>query len=565
MTRYLVTSALIYANGPIHFGHVAGAYLPADVYVRTLRMKGEDVVFVCGTDEHGVAVTIAAEKAQQDYSEYVAHWHAQIEKTFDQFGIEFDVFSGTSSSPSHAQTSQEFFRRLDENGYLDREEREQMYCTHDEMFLADRYIEGTCHECGKEGARGDECPSCGTWIDTLRLTNPKCKVCGNTPEKRATTHWYLNMPKLRDEAVGQWIEDHEWKPNVKTFIQNMMKDAPKRAITRDMSWGVPVPEDLADGETGKVLYVWFDAPIGYISFTKEWAAAQGDPNLWERYWKSEDTRLVHFIGKDNIPFHCMLFPSMLYGVKEDYVMPWQVPANEFYNLQGGKFSTSAGRTIAPDSFFESYDADLARFHLLASMPETSDSDFQWEHFQSTVNASLAGTVGNLATRVLKFIVKNYDGRIPELDPEHVAELDGALFTECGDFGDPAEHILEYRFRRAAEQLVANATVANIFVDRFAPWALRKEDPVKAGSVLNTLCEWIGWLARWMAPMMPTKAQALWEMLGQESQVAQEPWPGTPKLGEWRSLSAGQPLGEVEGLFARIDDETIAREIAALEG
>jgi len=562
--RYLVTSALPYANGAIHFGHVTGAYLPADVYVRTLRMLGEDVVFVCGTDEHGTAITVNAEQEGIPYAQYVARWRGEIQAALDRFSIRFDVWSGTSLCPEHAATSQEFFRRLDQNGYLLKRKSEQLYCEKDRMFLADRYVLGTCYECGYEKARGNECPRCGKELDPLRMKDTRCKVCGTQPVDRETLHWYLDLPKLRDDGLGAWFRGHPWKPNVAAFIGNLLDELAPRPITRDMSWGIPVPEDRAGGEQGKVLYVWFDAPIGYVSFTQEWARKTGRPERWKDYWQSPDTRLVHFIGKDNISFHCVVFPAMLLGVKQDFVLPWHVPANEFYNLQGGKFSTSDRRTIPLDEFFARYDADAARFYLLASAPETADSEWRWQDFQACVNASLADTMGNLATRVLRFIDKNFEGRVPPLSPAHENALDRTILTECGSFGDPAEQIREFKFRRAAEQLVQNASVANVFVDRMAPWALRKTDPEFAASALNTACEWLAWLARWMAPMMPRKAQALWKMLGQTSEVEKERWPGVPKVGAWRSLTAGTKLGEVAGLFAKIDDAAIAAEIDALE-
>ncbi len=561
MPRYLVTSALPYANGPQHFGHMVGAYLPADVFVRTLRQQGEEVVFICGGDEHGVAITIGAEREGVPYAEYVAHWREVIHEGLSRLGVEFDIFSGTSICPQHAETSQEFFRRLVENGFVEKKTGVQLFCTTDDMFLADRYVEGTCPECGYEQARGDECPRCGNWIDPLEMTAVRCKVCGNEPEERSTLHWYLDLPKLRDEHLGAWVEGHEWKPNVQAFITNMLKGVQARPITRDMKWGVPVPEDIAGGETGKVLYVWFDAPIGYLSFTKEWAEREGTPDAWKDYWQSPDTRLVHFIGKDNIPFHCLVFPAMLYGVKQDYVLPWQVPANEFYNLQGGKFNTTTGWVIPLEEFFERYDAEVGRFYLLASMPETKDAEWNWNEFQSCANALLADTIGNLVTRVLRFIDKHFEGRIPALQPSHVAELDRAILTECGDFGDPAEHVRAFRFRRAAEQLIENARVANVFVDRLEPWKLRKTDLERCGSVLGTCCQWIALIARWMAPFMPGKAQTLWTMLGQEGAVSG--WPALPAAGHWRTLEAGTPLGEVGGLFAKIDDETIEAEIEAL--
>jgi methionyl-tRNA synthetase len=563
--RYLVTSALPYANGPIHFGHVAGAYLPADVYVRYLRMRGEEVRYVCGTDEHGAAITIGAEKEGRSYADYVAGWRESIKHTLDSFGIEFDIWSGTSICPQHARFSQEFFRRLDENGYLIQQTTEQLYCESDEMFLPDRYVLGTCPNCGHTPARGDECPACGNWLDPLKLLEPRCKACDSTPIVRATTHWYLDLPKLRDEHIAGWFEGKEWKANVGAFVARMLTDLRPRPITRDMKWGVPVPADLAGEHQGKVLYVWFDAPIGYVSMTAELAERNGEPEEWRRWWQSPDTRLVHFVGKDNIPFHALVFPSMLWGVKQEYVLPWAVPANEFYNLQGAKFSTSENRTIPITEFFEKYDPDAARFHLVASMPENSDSEFRWEEFQSTVNASLADTIGNLVTRVLRFIDKHFEGRVPELAPELAKEMDEILLGQCGPIADPGACLANFRFRRAAEEFVANAAAANVFVDRLAPWALRKSDPPRASAALATLCDWLALLARWMVPFMPRKAQELWSMLGQAGAVAGEPWPELPVAGAWRILAPGQVLGTVAGLFAKIDDEQVAREISELVG
>lgn len=551
MARTIVTSALLYANGPLHFGHIAGAYLPADIYVRTLRMCGEDVLAVSGSDDHGVAITISAEKAGEAYPDYVARWNTHMRRTFEAMDIRYDVVSGTSTCPEHADSSREFFSRLLANGYLVERKTQQLFCVHDDMFLADRYVEGTCYKCGHEAARGDECPGCGTWIDPLEFTDPRCKICGSTPEARTTTHWYLDLPKLRDERIGDWIRDHGWKTNVEKFIQNLLDDVPERAITRDMSWGVSLPEEVGEAGEGKVLYVWFDAPIGYVSFTKELMRERGTPDAWEDWWKGEDTRLVHFIGKDNIPFHCLVFPSMLHGVRDDYVLPAEVPANEFYNLKGGKFSTSGGNAFDVIDFVERWDVDTTRFYLCSTMPETADSEFSLEQLVQTANTSLAGTIGNLATRVLKFIVKNFDAAVPALDERHREEMDRLILEECGPIEDPAEHVRAFRFRRAAEAVVANASVANVFVDRMAPWALRKEDPEKAASALNTLCEWLGWQARWMAPIMPTKAQQLWEMLGHTTAVSDQPWPGVPRAADWRELEAGAPLGTPEAMFPRL--------------
>ncbi|MEO0651281.1 MAG: methionine--tRNA ligase [Planctomycetota bacterium] len=564
MTRYLVTSALPYANGPQHFGHLIGAYLPADVYVRTLRMQGEEVLFICGSDEHGVAITIGAEQEGIPFPEYVSRWREAIRRDHEALGIEYDHWSGTSISPHHAEMTQGFFRRLVEHGYFFERESEQLYSPTQGRFQADRYVVGTCPNCGFEESRGDECPRCGAWNDALELGNPRSKVDGQPLEKRSTSNWYLDLPKLRDDHMDTWIREHEWKPNVRAFLEGLLKDLPARAMTRDMDWGIPLPVDVAPNSDGKVLYVWFDAPIGYVSFTKEWAEQQGDPEAWRMWWLSAESRLVHFFGKDNIPFHCLIFPSMLWGQQEDWVLPWAVPANEFYNLQGRKFSTSGRWSIDLVDHFERHDADCTRFHLLASAPETADSEWRWEGYRDTVNALLADTIGNLATRVLRFCAKHFDGRIPAVHPDHVEELDRVILTECGDFGDPGDSIRAFRFRQGAEGLIANARVANVFVDRLAPWALRKTDPERAASVLNTAAEWIAYLARWMAPMMPTKAQALWAMLGREGAVAEQGWPQRPAPGAWRAAAEGSPIGEVAGLFEKLTDEQVAAEIAALE-
>jgi len=546
----------------MHLGHVIGAYLPADVYVRTLRMMGEDVRFICGADEHGVAITFNAEKEGIPYDEYVAKWREHIKSTFDRFGIEFDVWSGTSVCPWHAEMSRDFFRKLDEGGYLQRQESEQLYCPEDRKFLADRYVTGTCDHCGHPEARGDECPSCGAWLDPLKLTETRCKICGTPPEKHTTTHWYIDLPRLRDDHIGGWFADHPWKANVESLIGKMLEELRPRPITRDLEWGVPVPEEIAGDEVGKVLYVWFDAPIGYISFTRELLESEGDPEAWQRFWKDDETRLVHFIGKDNIPFHCLIFPSMLWGVKDGYVLPWKVPAMEFYNLQGRKFNKSENWTIPLDEFFERFDGDAARFYLLSSAPENADSEWRWEEFQRCVNTSLADTIGNLVTRVLRFAAKHFDGQVPALHPDHADELDRVILEECGPIVDPGDHLLEPRFRLAAEALVANATVANVFIDRMAPWALRKTDPERAASVLNTACEWISWLARWMVPFMPQKAQVLWEMIGCPGEVGSQPWPGAPAAGTWRSLG-DQRLGKVHPPFTKLDDALVAEETRKL--
>lgn len=554
MTRHLVTSALPYANGPIHLGHVAGAYLPADLYVRGLRQMGEEVLFVCGTDEHGVAITIGAEKAKQNYAEYVAHWRTNIKHTFDSLDIAFDTWSGTSVCEDHEETAQEFFRQLDDAGYLVRREVEQLYCATDEMYLADRYVEGTCYSCGAENARGDECPACGTWIDTLRLIKPSCKLCGNTPERRTTSHWFLDLPSLRDAKIGDWIEHREWKSNVSAFIKGLLKDVPQRAITRDMNWGIPVPPDRSEGAEGKVLYVWFDAPIGYISFTKQWARQQGCEDDWKLWWQDDSTHLTHFIGKDNIPFHCLVFPSMLWGTGQNYILPNAVPANEFYQLAGGKFSTSEGRTFDLEAYLKDTDSEVVRCYVAATLPETADAEFNGADLVTFNNAHLASNLGNLGSRVLKFIAKNFDGCIPPLNPAHQGDLDSLLFECCAECDDPGQDLLAFRFRRSLEDVLALATAGNVFMQRCEPWKTNKADPDLAGSQLNTLCEWIALLAAWLSPFAPKKAQELWQQLGSQGQVCDAGWPKVPGAEnvDWRTGLGGQTLGELEVLFPRMD-------------
>lgn len=567
MTRYLVTSALPYANGPIHFGHVAGAYLPADVYVRALRLRGEDVVYVCGADEYGAAITIGAKATGESFPDYVSRWRDQMKATFDAFGIEFDVWSGTSVCPEHEANARAWFQRLDANGYLNKRESKQWCDTETGEFLPDRYVLGTCYECGHEDARGDECPNCGTWLEAEKLTNARRASNGQPLVLESTTHFYLDLPKLKDEHIGQWFGSKSWKANVDNFVTQMLGDLRERAITRDLDWGIDVSDAFGEGERNaddpKVLYVWFDAPIGYVSFTQEWARERGTPDAWKDYWCSPDSRLVHFLGKDNIPFHAVVFPSMLFGQKQEYVLPHAVPAMEFYNLEGGKFSTSKNRTIPIESFFERFDRDAARFYLLASIPESADSEFRFEEFQSVVNAGLADKIGNLTTRVLRFLAKHADGVIPACDPEHARELDALIWDECGGVADPVASLLEHRFRRATDELLANATIANVFVDKTAPWALRKTDPERMRSVLRTACEWLAWLARWMSPFMPDKAQALWTMLGLEGSPETADWPDQPTREVWRLLPDDLVLGEIEGLFPKIDDDTIADERAKL--
>lgn len=587
MTRYLVTSALPYANGPIHFGHVAGAYLPADVYVRYLKMaKGpENVLYVCGTDEHGVAITLKAEQEGVGYREYVDRWHGEIRKLFDKFGIQFDTFSGTSRCEYHAETSRKFFSVLLEREFVFAKTEKQWFSEQSGRFLPDRYLQGGCPQCGFEKARGDECPECGSWIDARELKNPISLIDGSSPILKPTKHWYLDLPKLQEAGLDSWYRGadekhpvHAWKPNVDGHVQAMLRDLHERPITRDLPWGVDLPDGL-EGAEGKVLYVWFDAPIGYISATMEWAAKNGTPDAWKDWWQNEDTRLVHFIGKDNIAFHVVVFPSMLLGQEDSwdgkpFVMPWAVPANEFYNLQGRKFNTSSGWYLDNESFFAQYNADATRFHVLMSAPETADSEFTWSEFQVTNNNLLADKVGNLASRVLKFLDKRFESCVPEVASAPSAALlairNHASLTEADSaFAAIGGFIENHEFRKAAQHLIAACSALNQFFDAMEPWKKIKGkedgDVECCAETLERCIAYLELLSRRIAPFCPTTADKLRLMLGEVANThAANAWGEESVAQAPAQLSAGLKIGTVEVLFSKIDDQQIADEIAKLE-
>jgi len=576
MAKYLVTSALPYANGPIHFGHVAGAYLPADIYVRYLRMRGHQVLYVCGTDEHGVAITLRAEQEGISYRESVDRWHDEIRALFDRFSIQFDVFSGTARCAHHAEASRRFFRVLLERGWVQERVEEQWFSEQSQRFLPDRYLQGTCPECGYDKARGDECPSCGSWIDARQLGNPVSLVDGSKPVLKGTKHWYIDLPGLRAAGLDRWLQGADedrphlpWKPNVEGHVQAMLKDLQERPITRDLPWGVPVPEEL-EGAEGKVLYVWFDAPIGYLSATMEWAEARGEADAWRDWWQDPQTHLVHFIGKDNIAFHLVVFPAMLLGQDESwdgrrFVLPYNVPANEFYNLQGRKFSTSSGWHLDNDDFFERYSADAARFHLALSAPETADSEFTWEGFQTTNNSLLADKLGNLASRVIKFAARRFDARVPAADGaldqhENLREAD-ERFAETGD------RLSRNELRKAARALIAGCDSLNQFFDALAPWKLAKsddpEDLARCGACIERCLAYLELISRRLSPFCPESAARLRTMLGQVAAGEGDTWgeegPGrTPAR-----LAEGLALAEAEVLFQKLDDAAVASELEKL--
>ncbi|MDI9571722.1 MAG: methionine--tRNA ligase, partial [Candidatus Cloacimonadota bacterium] len=406
--KYLVTSALPYANGKLHIGHLAGAYLPADIFVRYLRLKGEDVIYICGTDEHGTPISITADKEGITPQEVVNYYHNSIKKAFEGIGIEFDNFSGTSRPP-HYKLAADFFLQLYNKGYIKPKNTLQFYCEKDKRYLPDRYVEGICPLCGFEDARGDQCDKCGQIYETTTLIEPKCKICGSTPVIKETKHWFLLLEGFREE-LKRWLATKDyWKENVRNFILNLLDQGlVERSVTRDLSWGVPVPLPEAKG---KVLYVWFDAPIGYISATVEWAEKIGQPEKWKEYWLNPETRLIHFIGKDNIIFHSLIWPSMLMGQDTTYCLPYDIPANEFMNLEGKKISTSKNWAIWVDEFIQDFDSEYLRYYLAVNAPERQDSDFSFKDFQNKINIELNNTLGNLANRVFAFANKNFEGKI----------------------------------------------------------------------------------------------------------------------------------------------------------
>ncbi len=576
MAKYLVTSALPYANGPIHFGHIAGAYLPADVYVRYLRMAGEDVLYVCGTDEHGVAITLKAEKEGKGYREYVDHWHNEIKSLFDKFQISFDIWSGTARCPQHADTSRKFFSHLLEREFVFDRTEDQWYSEKLDRFLPDRYLEGGCPECGHEKARGDECPGCGAWLDARKLIDPICTIDGSKPVLRATKHWYLDLPKLQEAGLADWYAGKDdaraikgWKPNVHGHVKAMLKDLRERPITRDLPWGVKLPEGI-DDEGTKVLYVWFDAPIGYVSATMEWAEAQGDPESWRDWWQADDSRLVHFIGKDNIAFHMVVFPSMLLGQQDawggkNFVLPWAVPANEFYNLQGAKFSTSEGWYLENDDFFSKYSPDAARFHVLYSSPETADAEFTWEGFQTTNNSLLGGKLGNFASRVLKFAGKRFDGQMPPSD----GRFNDHKMLKAADtaFAEIGPSLANHKFKAATRSLMDGCDALNQFFDALAPWKLAKsesdDDILACGSVIERCVAYLDLISRRFSPFCPTAAIELRAMLGAAATGDGTAWGVENADTPPATVAEGVVFGEAGVMFPRIDNDAVNAEIEAL--
>lgn len=554
MKSYLVTAALPYANGPLHLGHIAGAYLPADIFVRFKRLKGDDVVFICGTDEHGVPITIKAEQQGKTPQALVDEFYAEIKRGFDGLKIDFSIFSRTSN-PTHHQTAAAFFTDLHSQGCFVEQETEQFYDEANDQFLADRYITGTCPKCSYEKAYGDQCENCGSSLNPSDLIDPKSAITGVTPTRKKTSHWYLPLDRYQSVLETYILDEHShWKKNVlgqcKSWLEQGLQP---RAVTRDLKWGVEVPLDDADG---KVLYVWFDAPIGYISMTKEWAEQQGDPEKWRHYWQRPETDLIHFIGKDNIVFHTIIFPAMLHAHSESYNLPANVPANEFLNLEGGKLSTSRNYAVWVNEYLERFEADSLRFYLTSIMPEQKDSDFSWKQFQQTHNTELADTIGNLINRAFTFIHKYTDGKVPELTLQN--DLDEAAMQRIhAVFGEVEFHLERFENKKALEVIMDYARFGNKYFNDQAPWKSRKEHPAQCHATLHISVQLIAQLAVLLNPIMPGFSQRLWVLLGLSESPQQHGW----KVVD---VPVGQRLSESEIIFQKLEDDQIQPEIDRLQ-
>ncbi len=563
--RYTITAALPYTNGPIHIGHLAGVYVPADIYARYLRMQGHDVVFICGSDEHGVPITIKAKKEGVSPQDIVDKYHAIIKKSFEEFGITFDNYSRTSAKIHH-ETASEFFKTLYDNGKFLEEVTEQLYDKEANQFLADRFVIGTCPKCGNEESYGDQCENCGTSHNATDLINPKSAITGATPSLKQTKHWFLPLDQYED-FLKEWIlkgHKKDWKTNVYGQCKSWIDDGLRpRAVTRDLDWGIPVP---VEGGEGKVLYVWFDAPIGYISATKEWAEREGKD--WELYWKDESTKLVHFIGKDNIVFHCIIFPSML-KAEGSYILPDNVPANEFLNLEGNKLSTSKNWAVwLPEYLLDFPDQqDVLRYALTANAPETKDNDFTWKDFQARNNNELVAIFGNFINRVVVLTNKYYDGIVPahtdlsKRDEETLAALRAypAVISSS---------IERYRFREASQELMNLARLGNKYLADEEPWKVIKEDEARTKTIMFVALQIASSLATLSEPFLPFTSNKLKNILNVSSSDSTKE---NSVENTWNDVAikeilipSGHQIGKAELLFSKIEDEAIQKQLDKLQ-
>ena len=554
--RYTITAALPYTNGPIHIGHLAGVYVPADIFARYQRLKNNDVAFICGSDEHGVAISIKAKKEGTTPQAIIDKYHAIIKQSFADFGISFDNYSRTSA-PIHHQTASDFFKKLYEQGDFIEEISEQLYDEEAHQFLADRFVIGTCPKCGNPEAYGDQCERCGSSLNATDLIDPKSSITGSKPTLKATKHWFLPLNRYQ-EFLEKWIlEGHksDWKPNVYGQVKSWLDDELKpRAVTRDLDWGIPVP---VEGAEGKVLYVWFDAPIGYISSTKEWAEREGKD--WRPYWQDSDTQLVHFIGKDNIVFHCIIFPAML-KAEGSFILPANVPANEFLNLEGNKLSTSKNWAVWLHEYLQDFpnQQDVLRYVLTANAPETKDNDFTWKDFQARNNNELVAIFGNFINRVAVLTQKYYEGVIPAAGEFN--DIDTETLRQITELTEKIEQSLErYRFREAQQELMNMARLGNKYLADEEPWKLIKTDPERVKTVMYVALQIATALAVASEPFLPFTSEKLKRML----QLGAISWENL-KTNATELLKAGHRIGTAELLFEKIEDAAIEKQLQRLE-
>ena len=554
--RYTITAALPYTNGPIHIGHLAGVYVPADIFARYQRLKNNDVAFICGSDEHGVAISIKAKKEGTTPQAIIDKYHAIIKQSFADFGISFDNYSRTSA-PIHHQTASDFFKKLYEQGDFIEEISEQLYDEEAHQFLADRFVIGTCPKCGNPEAYGDQCERCGSSLNATDLIDPKSSITGSKPTLKATKHWFLPLNRYQ-EFLEKWIlEGHksDWKPNVYGQVKSWLDDELKpRAVTRDLDWGIPVP---VEGAEGKVLYVWFDAPIGYISSTKEWAEREGKD--WRPYWQDKNTELVHFIGKDNIVFHCIIFPAML-KAEGSYILPTNVPANEFLNLEGNKLSTSKNWAVWLHEYLQDFpnQQDVLRYALTANAPETKDNDFTWKDFQARNNNELVAIFGNFINRVAVLTQKYYEGAVPAAGAFN--DIDTETLRQITELTEKIEQSLErYRFREAQQELMNMARLGNKYLADEEPWKLIKTDPERVKTVMYVALQIATALAVASEPFLPFTSEKLKRML----QLGAITWESL-KTNATELLKAGHRIGTTELLFEKIEDAAIEKQLQRLE-
>ncbi len=553
--KILVTSALPYANGPIHLGHLSGAYLPADIFVRYHRLKGSDVVYICGSDEHGVPITITADKEKVTPQDIIDRYHNNNKDAFEKFGMSFDIYSRTSI-PAHHETAREFFKDFYDRDLLVEKKSMQFYDEKSKMFLPDRYVEGTCPKCGNEEARSDECENCGSLYDPSELKNPKSKISGETPVLKETSHWFFQLGKYQERLekyVAECDEKYSWKENVLQYCRGWFKDGLKdRAVTRDLDWGVKVP---LEGVTGKVLYVWFEAVLGYISATKELGRLKGEPEMWKNYWQDEKTRYIAFIGKDNVVFHTIIFPSMLMakndGSDEKYILPENVPANEFLNFEGKKFSKSRGWGIDVAEFLKLFPADPLRYTLAANLPENKDTDFYWKEFQNRNNGELADILGNFINRTFIFAHKHFEGKVPATG--ELNDMDKEMISLLESYPEKVGKLIEkYKIKDAVFEMMNLGRAANKYFNDSEPWKSVKTDKDKCGTTVNVCLQTIYTLAELLSPVIPDSSEKIFGMLNAEKTS----WSESGKS----NLPVGHQLNKSEILFSKIEDETIQAQI-----